>query len=369
MQSAEEEAEQLALEDAKDAVALRAPASASGPPVSYGPTRRAGKDGKGQGGNQPVAQVNPFWSERTQSEALLRAMRPASLGPTEETGAASRVEPDDGGQGTFVDAQRCSGQFSLRMNQGRDRAWSIKCLQIETEYEDVDWGELQHRGARLLSQELSLLEEDTGEIVNESFLKALTVEVETVTEEAVKAGQCEEAKKVVEIEKEMEEHPAFLQTRMVGLAEVRLNLEEWKPSMKEEYGALELKVKLLSPKAIIPTRGSEQAAGLDLYSTIETMVPPGDSVLVKTGIALELPRGSYGRIAPRSLLAIMSIETAGVVDRDFRGEVKVLLRNHSDWSLRGSSSWMFNVWTSSLKQRGGREDLGIFSTRRVVSMC
>ena len=60
MQSAEEEAEQLALEDAKDAVALRAPASASGPPVSYGPTRRAGKDGKGQGGNQPVVQVNPF---------------------------------------------------------------------------------------------------------------------------------------------------------------------------------------------------------------------------------------------------------------------------------------------------------------------
>lgn len=97
----------------------------------------------------------------------------------------------------------------------------------------------------------------------------------------------------------------------------------------------ELKVKLLSPEAVIPTRGSEQAAGLDLYSIIETMVPPGDSVLVKTGIALELPRGSYGRIAPRSSLAIRGIETgAGVVDRDFRGEVKVLLRNHSDVDLR-----------------------------------
>ena len=97
----------------------------------------------------------------------------------------------------------------------------------------------------------------------------------------------------------------------------------------------ELKVKLLSPEAILPTRGSEHAAGLDLYSTIETMVQPGDSVLVKRGIALELPPGSYGRIAPRSSLAIRGIETgAGVIDRDFRGEVKVLLRNHSDVDLR-----------------------------------
>ena len=97
----------------------------------------------------------------------------------------------------------------------------------------------------------------------------------------------------------------------------------------------ELKVKLLHPEAILPSRGSEQAAGLDLHSTIETMVQPGDSVLIKTGIALELPRGSYGRVAPRSSLAIRGIETgAGIIDRDFRGEVKVLLRNHSDVDLR-----------------------------------
>ena len=85
----------------------------------------------------------------------------------------------------------------------------------------------------------------------------------------------------------------------------------------------ELKVKLLSPKAILPSRGSEHAAGLDLYSTIETMVQPGDSVLIKTGTALELPRGSYGRVAPRSSLAIRGIETgAGVIDRDFGGRLR-----------------------------------------------
>ena len=54
----------------------------------------------------------------------------------------------------------------------------------------------------------------------------------------------------------------------------------------------EIKVKLLNPEARLPTRGSDQAAGLDLYSTIETLVPPGESVLIKTGIAIELPAGT-----------------------------------------------------------------------------
>ena len=57
--------------------------------------------------------------------------------------------------------------------------------------------------------------------------------------------------------------------------------------------------------------------------------------MIKTELAIELPAGTYGRIAPRSSLAIRGIETgAGVVDRDFRGEVKVLLRNWSDDDLR-----------------------------------
>ena len=105
----------------------------------------------------------------------------------------------------------------------------------EEEFWAADWGELQQRGAQLLSEELSLVEEDEGEITNERFLKALTLEVEAVTEEANQVGQWDEAQKAVEIEKEIEEHPAFLQTRMVGLAEVRKNMAEWRPSMAEEY--------------------------------------------------------------------------------------------------------------------------------------
>ena len=84
----------------------------------------------------------------------------------------------------------------------------------------------------MLSREFQRLEEDSGEVRNERFLKALTVEVEEISQEAVRASLQEEKNMVAEIEEKSEEAPEFLQTRMVGLSEVRKNLEEWKPSMR-----------------------------------------------------------------------------------------------------------------------------------------
>ena len=133
-----------------------------------------------------------------------------------------------------------------RKRPGRTRG-KVKLLQLETEMETVDWGELQNRGAQMLSRELQLLEEDSGEVRNERFLKALTMEVEEISQEAVRANQQEERNMIAEIEKKSEEAPEFLQTRMVGLSEVRRNLEEWKPSMVEEYGAL-----VVEPEAVEP---------------------------------------------------------------------------------------------------------------------
>lgn len=90
----------------------------------------------------------------------------------------------------------------------------------------------------MLSHELQLLEEDTAEIRNERFLKALTMEIEEICQEAVRANQQAKEDLIAEIETKAEEAPEFLQTRMVGLSEVRKNIEEWKPSMIKEYGAL-----------------------------------------------------------------------------------------------------------------------------------
>jgi dUTP pyrophosphatase len=93
---------------------------------------------------------------------------------------------------------------------------------------------------------------------------------------------------------------------------------------------MSLKVKKLSPDAQLPTRGSEGAAGYDLQSIESCVILPGKRAVVATGLSFELPAGVYGRIAPRSGLAVKhGIQVgAGVVDSDYRGEVKVVLFNH-----------------------------------------
>ncbi len=93
-----------------------------------------------------------------------------------------------------------------------------------------------------------------------------------------------------------------------------------------------LKVKLLTPSAKMPTRGSAHAAGYDLYAASAIRIDPGGRGLVSTGISIAIPVDSYARIAPRSGLAVKNgIQTgAGVVDSDYRGEVKVLLFNQGD---------------------------------------
>jgi len=93
-----------------------------------------------------------------------------------------------------------------------------------------------------------------------------------------------------------------------------------------------LQVQLLGPKGKAPTRGSAFAAGYDLYSSEDTSVPARGKAMVSTSISIAVPAGTYGRVAPRSGLAAKhSIDTgAGVIDADYRGEVKVILFNLSD---------------------------------------
>lgn len=92
-----------------------------------------------------------------------------------------------------------------------------------------------------------------------------------------------------------------------------------------------MRIKKLNPQAYIPTKGSEHAAGYDLYSIDALTVPKQGKALVSTGISMQIPIGNYGRIAPRSGLAAKNhIDVgAGVIDADYRGEVKVLLFNFS----------------------------------------
>jgi dUTP pyrophosphatase len=87
-----------------------------------------------------------------------------------------------------------------------------------------------------------------------------------------------------------------------------------------------------APIAKLPTRATSGSVGYDLYAFNEQItIPSGDRKLIRTGIKIKIPDGHYGRIAPRSGLAYRNgIDVlAGVIDRDYEGELKVILYNTS----------------------------------------
>lgn len=95
---------------------------------------------------------------------------------------------------------------------------------------------------------------------------------------------------------------------------------------------LQLKVKLLSDSAKLPIRASPAAAGYDLFCSKGITIAKGSLQCVETDIAIAVPSGHYGRIAPRSGLALRSSINVGggVVDQDYRGPLGVLLFNHGE---------------------------------------
>lgn len=99
---------------------------------------------------------------------------------------------------------------------------------------------------------------------------------------------------------------------------------------------LQLKVKLLNEDGKVPTYGSEYSAGMDLYSSEDKVIPSKSTILISTAISVswsgEEAQQYYLRIAPRSGLAFKNglFVNAGVVDYDYRGEVKVVIYNSKE---------------------------------------
>ena len=98
---------------------------------------------------------------------------------------------------------------------------------------------------------------------------------------------------------------------------------------------MEIKVKKLNDRAVLPTYGSLDAGGADLYSCEgELTFSPHETKLVHTGIAMEIPKGYVGLIYARSGIAtkrgLAPANKVGVIDADYRGEIMVSLHNHSE---------------------------------------
>ena len=91
----------------------------------------------------------------------------------------------------------------------------------------------------------------------------------------------------------------------------------------------------LDDRATLPTRGTAESAGLDLYSIEDVLIEPKQRMLARTGLAVAIPEGHYGRIAPRSGLALRTglDVLSGVIDADYRGEIGCLLYNTGDETI------------------------------------
>lgn len=95
-----------------------------------------------------------------------------------------------------------------------------------------------------------------------------------------------------------------------------------------------VRVKKLNPNAVLPTYGSAEAAGADLYACLEgpVTIQPGETAWIPTGIALEVPKGCAGLIYARSSMGVKRglapANKVGVIDSDYRGEIRVVLLNH-----------------------------------------
>lgn len=97
-----------------------------------------------------------------------------------------------------------------------------------------------------------------------------------------------------------------------------------------------LKIKKLDERAVVPTYGTEASAGADLYAVLdeELTINPGEAKMISTGLAMAIPTGYAGLIYARSSLGckkgLAPANKVGVIDSDYRGEVKVCLYNHSN---------------------------------------
>ncbi len=117
-----------------------------------------------------------------------------------------------------------------------------------------------------------------------------------------------------------------------------------------------LKIKLLSNDATTPSRSTSQSAGLDLHSAVDIVIPPNQTTIVPIDIAIEPMEDTYAQICSRSSMAIQGVTVVGgVIDRDYRGNIKVILCNNSEQTYqiekkqRIAQMLLQKVWMPEIK--------------------
>ncbi len=101
-----------------------------------------------------------------------------------------------------------------------------------------------------------------------------------------------------------------------------------------EFLERDIKIKLLNENAITPKRATESSSGFDLFASEESVLKPREYKAISTGLSISMPNDIEAQIRPRSGLAlkygITLLNSPGTIDPDYRGEIKIILINHSD---------------------------------------
>jgi len=104
---------------------------------------------------------------------------------------------------------------------------------------------------------------------------------------------------------------------------------------------LKIKIKKIKENAILPHYAHDGDSGVDLYSTEDYVLKPGERVLVSTGIKMAIPKGYEGQVRPKSGLAlkhgITTCNSPGTIDSGYRGEVRVIVINHGNEEFKITS--------------------------------
>lgn len=101
---------------------------------------------------------------------------------------------------------------------------------------------------------------------------------------------------------------------------------------KMESKISKIEIVLMNNNATVPKKGTQYSAGYDLYASEDGVIEPNKRTMISTGIKMSIPNGYFGKIFPRSGLAVKNgiNVLAGVIDSDYVGEIKVVLANHND---------------------------------------
>ena len=110
---------------------------------------------------------------------------------------------------------------------------------------------------------------------------------------------------------------------------------------------VKVKIKKLHEDAVVPTYGSEGAAGFDFYALEDVNLMPGDTKLIKTGIAMEIPLGYEVQVRPRSGMSLKTYfrvaNAPGTIDADYRGECCVIGQNTKQFNPRLANGGVINI--------------------------